>query len=96
MKTENNHFRVNTPMFLKEILDNYPGVGGGAIRVPILVFRDLLTEVAQRCTEINDPVLDRLMFDLALYDLPSPTDKKYGELMNIVYENERNYLENKK
>jgi hypothetical protein len=96
MITKINHFRVDTPNFLKEIIEGYPTGNAGAIRVPMNVLKGLLADVAGRCAEINDPVLNRLMFDLALYELPKPGTKEYKEIMDTVYRNEREYLEAKK
>ena len=80
------HFRVNTPEFLKEIADNALSIGNmGVLKVPLNVFQNLLAIVAQRATELNDPIMNSAMFDLSLYELPDASTKEYGELMNKVY-----------
>lgn len=51
-------FDVNTPQFLKEACENS---NGGMYAVCWNVFRNLLAQVAERATELNDPVLNTLM-----------------------------------
>ena len=91
------HFRVDTPALLKEIVDNAIGAtpNMGILKFPMNTFRNLLCEIAQRASEINDPVLNRIMFDMALYELPKPTSKEYGDLMDKIYSAEEEYLRNK-
>jgi hypothetical protein len=96
MRTKKLHFRVHTPNLLHEVVDNGLRPGMGVLRIPLDTLRRLLAQVAQRCTEINDPVLNRLMFDLTLYELPSPSSKKYGEILKAVYKAEREYLKRTK
>jgi hypothetical protein len=90
------HFRVDTPALLNEIIDCLVPRSSGVIKVPINTFCNLLAQVAQRCTEINDPVLDKLMFDLNLYELPTPTTKEYGDIMDRVYKRCDDYLRSTK
>lgn len=66
-------WRVNTPGFLKEVFDNYPG-NGGIFIVPANVFRLLLLEVAERASQLNDPIMNALMCRLALYGCADPYD----------------------
>lgn len=90
------HFRVHTPNLLEEIVENALPKSMGVLFVPLNQLRTLLGQVAQRCTELHDPVLDRLMFDMTLYDLPVPTSKEYGQLMRKVYQAEKKYLKGQK
>lgn len=85
MKKEHLHFRVHTLNLLNEICDNAMAKTGGILKIPMNIFKNLLADVAQRATELNDPILNKLMFDLALYELPDPTSKEYTELMDKVY-----------
>jgi hypothetical protein len=87
------YFRVNTSELLKEIMSNFAGDrNGGVLFVPINTFQNLLAQLAQRCTEMNDPILNRICFDLALYELPSPTSPEYNKLIKKVYNEERKFL----
>lgn len=86
------HFRVDTVALLTEIVDNALPRKNGVLKVPLNTLRVLLGRVAQRCTELNDPVLNRLMFDLTLYELPLPGSPEYGKLMKRLYAAERKYL----
>lgn len=69
------HFKINTPQFLKEVFDNYPG-NGGVLKVPVNVLRTMLWAVAERASELNDPILNGLMCDMALYAIADPYDKQ--------------------
>lgn len=46
-------FDVNTPQFLKEACENS---NGGMYAVCWNIFRNLLAQVAERATELKDPV----------------------------------------
>lgn len=67
-------WKVNTPAFLKEISLN-PGTA--ILRIPIQILALLLGEVATRCSELNDTVLNGLMAQLALYDVTDPYSPRY-------------------
>lgn len=67
-------FRVNTPEFLREITEN--GARMGIFFVPMNVFQNLLAQVSDRAIKLNDPILNRLMFDLALYEEANPATNK--------------------
>jgi hypothetical protein len=86
MKTEIVHFRVHTPNLLQDIivhaLDNKKD---GILKIPLNVFQTLLAQVAERCAKINDPILNKLMFDLSLYELPMDDHEEYRKLMKRVY-----------
>lgn len=85
-KENTMHFRIDTPQFFKELTENTLSTGkNGILKVPLNVFMNLLSQVADRATQLQDPILDRLMFDLNLYELPSPTSKEYDKLMKQVY-----------
>lgn len=65
-------FDVNTPQFLKEACE---GANGGMYAVCYNIFKGLLAQVAERATELHDPVLDALMIRLNLYEVA--TEKRY-------------------
>lgn len=68
---------VDTPALLNDIIPN--AMSKEIISPSILViFRNLLAEVAQRATELHDPQLDILMLRLNLYEM----DGKNGEEKN--------------
>lgn len=60
-------FDVDTPRFLKEVIENSDCRMYGACWN---IFRSLLVQVAQRATELNDPIMDVLMIRLNLYEVP--------------------------
>ena len=78
-------FDVNTPQFLKEACEN--NKGGGMYAVCWNIFKDLLAMVAERATELNDPVLNTLMIRLNLYELnPNERYKAINQLKEIYEE----------
>lgn len=79
------HFRVDTPQLLSEIADCAIDKNTGVLRVPLNAFRILILQISQRAIELNDPILNKIMFDLNLYDLPKPDTPEYGKLMKKVY-----------
>lgn len=60
------YFDVNTPQFLKEASEN---CNGGMYAVCWNIFRNLLAMVAERATEINDPIMNVLMIRMNLYEV---------------------------
>jgi hypothetical protein len=97
MKKNKVHFRVETMNLLNEIADSaLPAVKAGVLVVPLNVLRNLLGQLAQRCTQLHDPVLDRIMFDMTLYELPRPSTPEYGKLMKQLYATEAKYLKESK
>ena len=77
-------WKVNTPQLLKEILGNN---GMAILFQPINIYKDLLTELAERAIELNDPKLNALMCRMALYEVSDPYSKDYdAELTNMVIE----------
>lgn len=60
-------WKVDSPALLQEIASNH---GVAILKIPLNIFQSILAEVAERATEINDPILNELMIDLNLYELP--------------------------
>ena len=48
-----------------------------ALRIPLNTFVKYIYSVAERCAEINDPILNRLMVEMALYEVGDPQSKNY-------------------
>lgn len=89
---EDLHFRINAPQLLKEIAEAGLVDNAGVLFIPLNVFRNSLALIGQRCAEINDPILNKICFDMNLFELPSPSTKEYGKIMEQVYLEEREYL----
>lgn len=77
------YFDVNTPQFLKEACEN---TNGGMYAVCWNVFRNLLAQVAERATELNDPVLNTLMIRLNLYEIPNKERYKIIKQLKEIYD----------
>lgn len=60
-----------------------------ALKIPVVVFGDILKKVAQRAAEINDPKMNALMMKLALYECSNPDSKEYSHevVMKYIEEN---------
>ena len=76
-------FDVNTPQFLKEACEN---VTGGMYAVCWNIFKNLLAQVAERATELNDPILDTLMIRLNLYEIPNKERYKIIKQLKEIYD----------
>ena len=78
MKKDNYlYWRVNTAGLLQEIGNN----GEMAVmRKPLMIFMGILSEVAKRASELNDPKMNSLMARLALYEITDPYNKEYDEV----------------
>ena len=69
------NWRCHTPRLVDEILLN-PGTS--ALKQPLIIFRSILAEVAQRAIELNDDKLNLLMLRLTLYDCADPLCENYN------------------
>lgn len=77
-------FDVNTPQFLKEACEN---ARDGMYGICWNIFRNLLAQVAERATELNDPVLNTLMIRLNLYEIPNKERYKIIKQLKEMYDN---------
>lgn len=75
METTKLKWKCHTPRLFEEILLN-PGTS--ALRQPLIIFRSILTEVAQRAIELNDDKLNLLMLRLTLYECADPLCDSYN------------------
>lgn len=71
-------FKIHVPELLEEILNNglRPSVLG-ALRIPLIIFLRYLDSIAKRATELNDPILNRIMVETALYSVGDPHSEYY-------------------
>ena len=72
--SEKLQWKVHTLELFKDILAN-PQCSMHSI--PLNILKNLLAQVAQRATELNDPQLNKLMIRLTLYSIADPTDPAY-------------------
>ena len=80
-------FDVNTPQFLKEAAEN---CRGGMYSICWNIFIQLLADVAERATELQDPVLDALMIKLNLYEVPNSERRKMIRILEQNYKEQIN------
>jgi hypothetical protein len=69
-------WRVHTPSLLKEILNNK---GANILHRPVQIFASILSQVAQRASELNDAKLNALMCRLTLYVIADPESPEYDK-----------------
>lgn len=67
-------WKVHTANLLAEIGCN---PGAFALRVPLMIFSNLLNQVGTRCSQLNDPVLNGLMCQLTIYAIADPESEDY-------------------
>ncbi len=69
-------WKVNISSLFDEVLEN-PTTR--ILRIPLQITHNLLRQVAQRASELNDPQLNALMCRLALYEIADPYSKEYDK-----------------
>ena len=74
-ETKTLKWRCHTTRLFEEIFCN---TGTSALLQPLLIFRSILTEVAQRAIELNDDKLNLLMLRLTLYECADPLSENYN------------------
>lgn len=72
-------WKVHTPNLFKEIVDHALPRKMGVMLTPINQFRLLLSEVAERASELNDPKLNALMCRMTLYEIADPESSEYDK-----------------
>jgi hypothetical protein len=77
-------FKIHAPQFLTELFNNNPL--GGVFYVPCNTLRMYLTQIATRASELNDPKLNAIMCQMALYEIADPHSTEYDgdRVMKII------------
>lgn len=78
-------WKVHTASLLKETLNN-PGCA--VLAQPFNIFGDLLSQVAQRAIELDDPQLNILMLRLTLYEQADPNKHTFAEIAEAYRQQE--------
>lgn len=91
-------FRVHTPKLLNETFVNAVRPNDlSALKIPLNMLILYLRTLAARCAELNDPVLNKIMSDMTLYEQTDPSSEEYNEgMIKQVNKNYFNYLKSKK
>lgn len=87
-------FRVHVPRLLTETFTcAIPPEIMESLRIPMNQFLEYIRLTTMRCSEINDPVLNKLMIDMTLYEESDLYSKEYDqEMVDQVNENYKNYI----
>lgn len=72
-----HNIKLHTPRFLQEVFLNLKNEG--VLKVPVNVMRLFLLEISERCTEVNDPILNDLMIRMALYSVGDPDSEDFDQ-----------------
>ena len=72
-------FKVHTSGLLTEIADAGLYRGMGVLYHPMNIFRRYLISIAERASELNDPILNKIMADMTLYEAVDPKSKDYDD-----------------
>jgi hypothetical protein len=88
-------FRVHVPNLLNETFTGACRPQDlAALEIPLNMFNEYLRTLTGRCAELNDPVLNKLMIDMTLYEQSDPSSKEYSqEMVDQVNKNYNSYLE---
>jgi len=79
-------FKCHTPGLIKEITESGLRQDSGVLKIPINIFMRYLQSIATRASEINDPILNKIMCDMALYEVADPYSKDYDQkIVDEVY-----------
>lgn len=71
-------FKINTPQFLKEVFNENPKLGV-VFKIPANIFREYLIQIANRAAELNDPKLNAIMCQMALYSIADPYSPEFNK-----------------
>ena len=88
-------FRVHTPNLLTETFVNAVRPKDlQALRIPLNEFMRYLITLTSRCAKLNDPVLNKIMIDMTLYDQSDRESKDYNQgMVDQVNSDYNKYLE---
>jgi hypothetical protein len=90
-------FRVHTPNLLSETFINAVRPKDlAALQIPLNQFTKYLRTLTARCAELNDPVLNKIMIDMTLYEQSDLSSKEFNqEMVDQVNKDYNDYLERK-
>lgn len=90
-------FRVHVPNLLNETFINACRPRDlAALTIPLNEFNKYLRTLTARCTEINDPVLNKIMIDMTLYEESDLSSKEYNqEMVDKVNADYKKYMSTK-
>ena len=91
-------FRVHVPNLLNEtFVSAVRPKDLAALQIPLNELMKYLRSLTARCAEINDPVLNKIMIDMTLYEQSDPSSKEFSqEMYDQVNMNYNEYLISKK
>lgn len=79
-------FKVHVPQLLTEVADSGLAQNMGVLKIPLNMLRKYLLSVTERASQLNDPILNKLMCEMALYDEADPQSEHYNpKLVEQVY-----------
>jgi|SRR5690554_471567 len=90
-------FKIHVPNLLNETFINAVRPKDlAALQIPLNEFTKYIRTLTARCAEINDPVLNKIMIDMTLYEESDLSSKEFNkEMVDQVNKDYYNYLERK-
>lgn len=91
-------FKVHVPNLLNETFINAVRPKDlCALRVPLNIFCKYLDSLATRCSELNDPVLNRLMVEMSIFTVGDPESEDFDHDVAIeVIKKGQEFIKNQK
>lgn len=77
MNAKQVKWKCHLPNLLNEVLNSNPRMG--IFSQPFNITGKILGEVAERASQLNDPIMNELMCRLTLYEIADPTSKEYDK-----------------
>ena len=79
-------FKIHTTSLLKEIVECALRENQGVLKVPLNTLLRYLGSVATRASQINDPILNKIMCDMTLYEVADLSSPEYdAKVISEVY-----------
>jgi hypothetical protein len=88
-------FRVHVPQLLNETFgDAVRSKDLEALKIPLNEFIKYLRTLTERCSQLNDPVLNKIMIDMTLYEQSDLLSKEFDqEMVDQVNKDYNDYLD---
>lgn len=90
-------FRVHVPNLLTETFVNACRPKDlASLHIPLNCFMEYMRTLTARCSELNDPVLNKIMIDMTLYEESDLSSKEYNqEMVDKVNADYKKYMSTK-
>lgn len=85
-------FKIHAPNLLKEVTNHGLQDNSGVLFIPMNILRKYLVSIGERCSQINDPILNKLMVEMAIYEVGDPESEIYDpKIIEQVFKTAEEY-----